>query len=163
MNGWTLARIVAPRAVYRARFGHWCDHQDVRLDADLGGNLLTTLERMRKTYGLRLDAEQAIQRMVHAGDDGVTLLGWGPWELVDLGRQKVRHCCRCGHMESTYPHPMRDMARELADRPMIAVILGITATVALLALLTWLMLWVLPTWADVTIFVVGVLILTRRK
>lgn len=35
---------------------------------------------------------------------------WGPWHMVDLGREKVRYCERCGWMETTN-HPWHGFLR----------------------------------------------------
>jgi hypothetical protein len=35
---------------------------------------------------------------------------WGPWHMVDLGREKIRYCERCGWMETTN-HPWRGLFR----------------------------------------------------
>lgn len=35
---------------------------------------------------------------------------WGPWHMVDLGREKIRYCERCGWMQTT-SHPWRGLVR----------------------------------------------------
>lgn len=35
---------------------------------------------------------------------------WSDWELVDLGREKIRFCRSCGWMETTN-HPWRGLLR----------------------------------------------------
>lgn len=35
---------------------------------------------------------------------------WGPWHLVDMGREKNRYCDRCGWMQTTN-HPWRGFLR----------------------------------------------------
>lgn len=35
---------------------------------------------------------------------------WGPWHMVDLGREKVCYCERCGWMQTT-SHPWRGFLR----------------------------------------------------
>jgi hypothetical protein len=35
---------------------------------------------------------------------------FGPWYLIDLGREKIRHCERCGWMETTN-HPWQGLFR----------------------------------------------------
>ena len=35
---------------------------------------------------------------------------FGPWHMVDLGREKVRYCDRCGWMETTN-HPWQGFLR----------------------------------------------------
>lgn len=140
MNGWTVVRVVAPRATYRLRFGHWCDHQ---------------------TYY----AQEPIQDQVPVAIRPLVPVnhGWGPWEMIDLGRAKIRSCQRCGHVETTMPHPMRDMAREMATRPGVQLAMVVAWAVGSLALLTWLMLWVFPAWMDVVIVLAVVLSPTGRR
>jgi hypothetical protein len=35
---------------------------------------------------------------------------WGPWHMIDLGREKIRFCQGCGWMETTN-HPWRGLLR----------------------------------------------------
>jgi len=35
---------------------------------------------------------------------------WGDWVMVDMGREKIRHCQCCGWMETTN-HPWRGFLR----------------------------------------------------
>lgn len=97
-----LARLLAPRLAYRIRHGRWCDHADIPLDRDLAGWMLAALG----TADAVVDAVVASRTELREGH--VVILGWSEWELADLGRMKIRHCWRCGHLETTLGHPIRE-------------------------------------------------------
>lgn len=109
------ARALAPRLTYWLRTGQRCDHA---------------------TY----DASP----YDHAAGISTPDLGWGPWELYDLGRAKHRFCARCGHFESTVGHPVRDGLRAgwralpLALQELIAVLVVVTVlSTALILVVVW--------------------------
>lgn len=79
LHAW--GRVLAPRLLYRLRTGQWCDHETYRY---------------RDWVDEVDDATGAI-----VGGAPAPSVGWGEWELADLGRMKIRFCQRCGHMEST--------------------------------------------------------------
>jgi hypothetical protein len=144
VNGWTVPRLLAPRLTYRARFGHWCDHRTYYAGAP---------------WNVPDDADLASGRVVSDVDTDMVPVnrGWSDWEMIDLGRAKIRSCRRCGYVETTMGHPMRDMAKELADRPAIRGVGAVLLVVGLLALVVWLMIWVFPLWLDVAMFVGAVI------
>lgn len=76
----TWAQAIAPRLTYRLRYGAWCDHQGV----------------LRARTVEEIDSRTPYRP------------GWGPWEMWDLGRDKIRSCRRCGHVETASGHPFRD-------------------------------------------------------
>lgn len=86
-----MARVLAPRLTHRLRTGQWCDHETYRFR-----NWMDEVDT----------ASGAITGGAPAPD-----VGWGPWELADLGRMKVRYCQRCGHMESTHERTV-DLVRQ---------------------------------------------------
>jgi hypothetical protein len=110
-------RWAAPRLTYRISTGHWCDHADQRVSLEW-------------TLGPNGEAGSMVDQ------------GWGPWEMADLGRMKIRHCERCGHMETTLGHPIRDGIatwwRGLSVKLRQCVILTVWCLVAVpLAVLAW--------------------------
>lgn len=74
-----VTRVLVPRLAYRLRYGHWCDHQTYSAPDAWPGLGTHTVNR-----------------------------GWSDWEMIDLGRDKIRSCRRCGHAETTRPTPIRD-------------------------------------------------------
>jgi hypothetical protein len=138
-----LARRCAPRLAYRLRTGGWCDH----------------VTRIRITDG---DGG-----LVDPWQDR----GWEPWQMWDLGRDKIRICHRCGHVETLAGHPIRDRLTagwyRIPDRWRLlmqgaGILVGIVAWDALIVLTP------APVSAGVglaTCLVVGLLVLvaTRRQ
>lgn len=102
-----LASALAPRLAFRLRNGQWCDHRTYRFHS-----WMDEVEHADMAAG-RIVSDVDLDALPEPCPPDV---GWGPWELADLGRMKIRFCVRCGHMETTLGHPVRDWLRESWNR-----------------------------------------------
>ena len=84
--------MIAPRLAYRLRYGWWCDHQTRR-------------------YQSWMDEVDVAAGNLPAGDAPPDP-GWSEWEMWDLGRDKIRHCRRCGHVQTLSGPPLRGWVRD---------------------------------------------------
>jgi hypothetical protein len=96
----SLLDILAPRCAYRLRHGRWCDHRTYRFRDWVDEVDFADISHGRIVSDVDLDA------------DFPPDVGFDQGVMIDCGMAKLFTCQRCGYIETTLGHPMRDWIRE---------------------------------------------------